>query len=185
MATRNVLFYSKQCSLSRQILNILNQEQFINFFVLFCVDGRLHEVPKGITHVPTMIVNGIDKPLVANDIMGWINNMKFLKYNNPNNNQQQKKDRLPGYTESEMNSISDSFAYTDKDSFLPQKYSGIGTEHMDPIITFPEFDKIKKDEFKKTINNENKSRKDQENTFSEHNKNLRINALRNYKYNSS
>lgn len=180
MATRNILFYSEICPLSRKIINMLNYEKLADFFILFCVDGRLHEVPSGLTRVPTMVVNGVDKPLVANDIMGWINAMKFMKQKKVDQ-LTKDKNRLPGYRDIEMNGISDSFAYTNKDTHLPQRYFDIGAEDKNIIFTAPEFDKLNKTYQKKLINQKSKERAEQDQSFSEYNKEQRLEAIKNYR----
>lgn len=176
MANRNVFFYSEKCQLSRNIMQMLGNEGLVNYFYLFCVDNQLHNLPPGITRVPTMIVVGIDRPLVTTDIIGWINTMKFIKQQNIDK-KNEEKNRLAGFSNTEMGSVSDKFALTNKDMCLPQNYFGIGDEERNTIFTAPEFDKINKFNQKKLINQKERDRKEQDTKFNDYNKQQRMEAI--------
>ena len=74
----NVIFYSKKCKDCNNLLTLLQNEGMLGNFVLFCVDGRLREVPTHVTVVPTMIISSVNKPLIGKETFEWINKMKFF-----------------------------------------------------------------------------------------------------------
>lgn len=147
----NIIFYSRKCPRSGMALTILQNFGLINNFKLFCVDGRLNEVPKGITQVPTMIVQNVNKPLVDNEVFEWLQAWQFMmkqkmqqqnqtRINMMKNiiaNNQRNKGPL-GFTSSEMNSFSDSFAINDSDMPMPQNFQNYNDSQKNLILTFPE-----------------------------------------------
>jgi len=140
----NVLFYSRHCRTSGVVLRILHNEGILNNFKLCCVDDNLDKVPPQITKVPTLIVKGIPKPLVADEIIRWLESIKFVKKPTPQETPMPpqttdtSKKMILGYVESEMNGFSDNFAFKDVDIALPHKYVGIGEDDKHPIFTAPE-----------------------------------------------
>lgn len=171
MSNINVLFYSLQCTTSRHLLTVLKNENLTNYFKMVCVDNILDKLPQQINQVPTMILNGINKPFVAEEIFEWINQVKFLKSQN-NSVQSQQQNINPtqidqpiknnnanntnntilfGYDKEIMGSLSDKFAATKFDNALPQSYFGVGDENKNAIFTAPEQKPISKEEQNKKI----------------------------------
>ncbi|GAG63293.1 unnamed protein product, partial [marine sediment metagenome] len=106
--------------------------------------------PPQIKMVPTMIVAGVNKPLVAEAAFKWIEGAKFrrqqelgdtnkriIQQNLVNMAQNNKKGPL-GFVEQEMAGISDTFAYKDIDKPLSHNYVGAGEDNKNVIFTAPD-----------------------------------------------
>lgn len=172
----NILFYSRECSTSNNLLRLLQNENLLSYFKLFCVDDRLNEIPVAITVVPTLVVSTVSKPLVAQEAFEWVQQIKFLRQKNMENTQNKiKQDNLPtfmnqdkkllGYVDQEMGGISDNFAYTKIDKALPHSYFSLGEEDKNAIFTAPETKKIKKGEQDSLIKNLETDRNTQDGTY--------------------
>ncbi len=139
----NTLFYSQRCITCTNLLTVMNNEDLIRYFRLICVDNILDKLPQAITAVPTMIVNGVNKPLVAQEAFQWISQVKFIKQQEQSNKlinpqQNQAQHRGPNaYDKEIMGGLSDSFAFTKTDEPLPHAYFGINEEKNHAIFTPP------------------------------------------------
>jgi len=185
----NIIFYSKNCRDCCNLLTILKNENMIQNFVLFCVDGRLHDVPPNVTMVPTMIVSGINKPLAGKETFEWINKAKFLRQQNTMNMNKQNimkmnlmrmasKKGPHGFLNDEMNGISDGFAYTKTDMALPHRYVSAAEKNKNAIFTAPESkQKISPAEQQRRIEELQKEREGQDTSNSEVMKKQQINAV--------
>ena len=158
---RNILFYSSNCKLCQHLIFLLKNEQFIQYFRLYCVDYDLDNCP--VDAVPTMLVSGLKQPLKGNDTLRWVNQAKFirqqwvanLKQNIIRHNMmrmmmQNMKGPL-GYSNQEMNGFSDEFAYTDVDKAVAHVFFGYGDEKKHAIFTAEEMDKIRKGESEQLV----------------------------------
>jgi hypothetical protein len=180
----NIIFYSQRCNESVCLLKLLKNENFINYFKLICVDGNLNKLPPQITSVPTMIVTGINKPLLAKESFEWVNKMKFLKQynnnknniNNNNNNNNINMQEYQGFMSNEMSGLSDSYAFLNFDNAMQQSYSD-ATGQNSAIFTAPEKDKITRYDQKKMLDEATETRKQQEKTYSGLMKEAQINML--------
>lgn len=159
----NILFYSRDCETCKNLLKILQNENLLSFFKLFCVDDKLNMVPPQITVVPTMIIANLNKPLVAQETFEWITRVKFMRQqqmmdvnkriiqqniiNLANNNKNGPISFIP----QEMTGITDTFAYKDIDKPQPHSFFNIGEEDKHAIFTAPEPAKMSKDEQNKMI----------------------------------
>lgn len=168
----NIFYYSKFSGMCTNLLKLMDNYKVLNKFLLKCVDD-MPELPRGLERVPTLIVVGIDKPLVAKEAMIWFDNMrpifaqqcadiqnKQIMYNIMKNNQLAMKGPK-GYAEEEYHGISDSFAYFDVDMPQPKTFCEYGNE-KDAIYTPPIDDKIKSDEQKRYIQKLEQDRRKQE-----------------------
>lgn len=156
----NLLFISYNCPTCQNLLNLLKNEKLINAFNIFCVDGKIDKVPKYIEKVPTMIVENVNKPLVANEIFDWINKLKSAKTNTmPNTN-------LLGYSDIEHNNNRDNlFTSIKNDNFSTKSYFNYKDETKHAIYTAPEQKKIKESEQKSLIDKMVQKRNEQDNKF--------------------
>lgn len=173
MSGINILFYSRACETCHNLLSLLQNENLLCNFKLFCVDERLNELPPYITVVPTMIIANINKPLVAKETFEWIQQIKFLRHNQQTIMEMNKKiiqqnlinlaknstDGPIGFHDMEMGSLSDKFAFKDIDEPLTQSFFGLGDDEKNAIFTAPEQPKLSKDEQKRRID-EAKNRRD-------------------------
>jgi len=160
----NIIFYSKKCKDCCNLLNILQNENMISYFRLFCVDDNMNKVPIEITYVPTMIVSTINKPLVGKEAFEWVTKAKFIRENTQKSLMKMMIENSGplGWVDSEMNGISDSYAYKSIDKAMSHSFQGFKDEKSNIIFTAPNEEVIK-------IN-----KKDQQ-KYLEHIKNNRIN----------
>jgi hypothetical protein len=147
----NLLFYSQKCKDSQDLINLLDHEKLLNKFKMICVDNN-RQIPAQIQRTPTLIVNGIPKPLVANEAFKWVETMKSFRQIQQqtlaHQNQQILKQNMQRLTQQRkgpsefdqkgMNSgLSDTFADVEKDTCLPHTYVPVGSTGQ-LIFTAPE-----------------------------------------------
>ena len=150
---RNLLFYSKNCKSSENLINLMNREDLLKFFQMICIDGQEEKVPQAITHMPALITSDTPKPWIGSDAFTWLQNIKYMKY-------QQMQDRNnkhylynimknleaggPKAFTDEMTGVSDTFAYKDLDVAQPKSFQEYGKENdKDNIIYTPPKEKTK------------------------------------------
>lgn len=186
MAGVNVLFFSRKCTTCQNLMKILENEQLISNFKLFCVDDNKGSIPPYIKMVPTMIVSNIPKPLVAQETFNWVQQVKFMKQKVTIQNQMiqqammNKMKEMMGpkeYIQQEMAGISDNFSFVEKDKAFPHSYFGIGAEQKNTIFTIPEFNKLSKDQQTREIRDLESKRKVQEKQFEEYSKEWQLHEL--------
>src|SRR5437868_12268103 len=93
----NMLFYSNKCQTCKALCVLLQNENLIGYFKPICVDDKLDKFPQDMI-VPTMIIIGINKPLVAQETFEWIKQIKFIR-------QQQLMDINKKNIQTNMNNI--------------------------------------------------------------------------------
>jgi hypothetical protein len=186
----NMLFYSNECNMSRQLLVILQSTGLLGYFKLICVDEILNRLPPQITAVPTMIVKDLSKPIVGQDTFEWVNKIKFIRQqqimdvnkkiiqNNIVNNTNVNKKGPIGFQHEEMTGVSDKFAYTKTDNPTPKTFFGVGEEEKHAIFTAPEQNKISKEEQRKMINDIASRREIQDKEHGELMKEQQLKAVR-------
>ena len=160
----NILFYSKKCQTCNNLINILNNENLLPIFDLFCVDGQLNLLPSYIKIVPTMIVHNINKPLVGSQTFDWIKTIKYLK--NKKNNI--SDDSISGWNENEMAGKSDIYAYksSNNNNAFSHSFYDINSDKKQIIYTSPEIDKIDNNKQTILLNNINNTRSLQDKEYS-------------------
>lgn len=175
----NILFYSRNCDTCKNLIKILQNENLLGYFRLFCVDDRLDQIPKHITQVPTMIVSNVNKPLVSGETFEWVKNIKFIKQKfvmdmnkrtiqeNLLNMAKNNVSGPLGFVDSEMAGLSDKYALQDEkiDQAFSHNYFGLGNETKNTIFTAPEQSKIDKQDQLKKIKDMEKNRKTQDEEF--------------------
>ena len=149
--------------MSRELKQLLFNENFLQHFEQHCVDGKIEHYKKmGLTNVPTLIVPSIQKPLIAKEAFEWLSNMKFMtqqrqiemnrqiiqqsatKFNQSGN------DNVLGFFKPEMGGFSDNYAFTSADVAQHQSFFGYKDEDNNAIFTSPESTKkITNSEFTK------------------------------------
>lgn len=186
----NILFFSKHCTMCQQLINILQREQLIQYFKLFCVDNRLDQLPVSIEIVPTMIVTDHNGPIEGIEAAcEWIRRVKFIR----NQSQQsstnlvnqtlqtlRKKTGPQSYIQSEMGGFSDSFAFTNKDKALSHNFVEAGKEDKQAIFTAPEQGAISKREQDNKIQEMKEVRDNMDNEFEKNARVQQINAVMKY-----
>ncbi|QKF93981.1 hypothetical protein QKU48_gp0523 [Fadolivirus algeromassiliense] len=149
----NILFYSQKCEYCRNLLLLLRNENLLCYFKLICVDDKLDKFPPDM-QVPMMVVNNVNKPLIAQETFKWIEQIKYIrsqqvmdinkKIIQQNSLNSTIKKGPIGFDNDIMTSVSDKFAFTKVESACPQSYFGVGQEDKNVIFTAPEHDKINK-----------------------------------------
>ncbi len=186
----NILFYSLKCNDCRNLITLLQNENLFTYFKLYCVDDNLNKIPPQIKYVPTIIVSGVNKPLVGNETFKWVQQLKFLKQQaltNINNQLAQKKllsvintsDGPMGWMDNEMGNLSDQFAYTKIDKPLPQSYVRLNSGNKNTIFTPPNIKKITVNDQKKLISNMKRQRSVQDQQYKTQNKQQHLQAIAN------
>lgn len=171
---QNIIFYSKSCKTCANLFETLNNERLLKYFKLICVDDCLTEISKQIRTVPTMLVYNVNKPLEGSDTFKWIEQLKFMKQQKLS---QLKKDNDPvGWSNDEMNRLSDNFAYTENKS-PEQKYFKLNSEKSNEIFTPPVMSTIKKHEQKKLLEQSKKTRMIQNDQYKHMAKQYHIDVL--------
>jgi hypothetical protein len=161
----NILFYSKNCSTSLNLLQLMKNENLIQHFKLICVETHMNNIPKDIKRVPTLIVKDIPKPLECADAFKWIENIKYIRHQNINKTNQIKqhiinKKSPHGYADLEMGGFSDEFAYLLTESAQPQSF--VGCQEKNIIFTAPEQGKLSNNEQNNKIKDIQNIRKTQD-----------------------
>ena len=170
MSVPNILFYSKRCPSCRNLMSIMGND-FLPYFQLVCVDGRINEMPRDLTAVPTLVIPGVGK-FVTSDAFKYIQTQKFIKQQRQsqvhmqNQSKMVKNDPL-GHNNMEMGGLSDEYAYqSDKvDKAQPKSYVNVGQENKNMIFTAPESTKIRESQQKNLVRTMEKKRKDEDEQF--------------------
>lgn len=144
----NIIFYSRNCESSHNLMMLMKNIGILDKFKIYCVDDNLDAVPPHIKNVPTLITNikGNTHIMEFDEAVKWIQSIRYFKQCHIAD--QQKKMILMnmmkqaqmqgphGYSQGEMNGISDTFAYTDIDMAQPHSFCNYGDENA--IFTAPE-----------------------------------------------
>lgn len=167
MNTPDMLFYSRECPMCKNLFLLLKSENMLTRFKLICVDNILDKIPKTITKVPTLILSNINQPLVAEQIFLWIKASKEIK------------------SEKKIENIYDpyidhnnSYTHVTKDNDKTNLYELDGKN--DFIFTPPEKSKINDTEQIKYVNNVNNIRNEQTSYFSKIFLNDQLSAVKKY-----
>jgi hypothetical protein len=204
MSLINILFYSNNCEGSKQLLPILQNEKLINFFHLICTDNN-PKIPPQIKVTPTLIISRVPTPYVAGDAFAWVAKVKQWRTNilmqqmnmaqqqylqSINNNLATNDTNLLGFSEAEMNGMSDIFSFFSKnmaqecqDSF-PQSFftcNNLGKENIftPPLeggtynVTNDNKCKISKEKQKEMLGSLENTRKQQDDLFKQNIDNFR------------
>lgn len=164
----NLLFYSKNCEGSKHLISLMQNENLIRFFHPICTDDN-PKIPPQIKVTPVLIIKGVAAPYVAGDAFAWLSKIKQWKINTEMNRvsaaqqnylQQVNKnivampnDAILGFSPTEMEGLSDMFAYLQSDNPAPLTY--VSKEGVDNIFTPPLEDgtfKVKPDSSKLKVN---------------------------------
>lgn len=128
MSSINILFFSNNCEGSKQLLSMLQSEKMVRYFHLVCTDNN-PKIPPQIKVTPTIIIRGVPTPYVAGDAFAWFARVKQWKMNmmmqkmntaqqqylqSINNNLVTTDPNLLGFSETEMNGMSDIFSFFSK-----------------------------------------------------------------------
>lgn len=159
MSVANIIFYSNKCEASQHLLTLMERENLTRFFYSVCTDNN-PKIPPEIKYTPTLMIKGINNPYVANDAFAWLAKIKQCKiammmqrmntqqqqyFQNVNNNlnKDEDNDKIFGFSEAEMGSMSDIFSFFNKNitqecqDACPQKYYDIDCLGQQDIFLTP------------------------------------------------
>lgn len=151
MSSVNILFYSNNCPGSQHLISLMQQEKLTRFFYMICTDNN-PKVPLQIKVTPTLIIKGIPTPYVASDAFVWFSKIKQWKMHmlmqrasaaqqqylqNINNNLVTKDSSVLGFSQAEMEGLSDIFAYLQNDNAMPHSYFTCNNLGQENIFTPP------------------------------------------------
>jgi hypothetical protein len=173
----NLVFYSRTCTTCQNLLKILQTENLLHYFRLYCIDDKLDKLPINIEIVPTIIVANIGRPLVAKEAFEWVQYAKFTntQTNSPIKNTTNRSSYL-AWNKNEMDGISDGYAYKDVDSGFVHSYQGTKDDN-NIIFTAPETGKMNKNDQDKLIKNITSKRQEQDIDHLEKQKKSRLGQL--------
>lgn len=87
-----LLFYSNSCNFCLKLLEYIQTNKLEEYFKLICID-KTNNIPKNITHVPTIIDTEIEAPLEGKKAFEYVINQKY--FNHPTNNVEYIKNGVP------------------------------------------------------------------------------------------
>jgi len=169
----NVIIYSHQSEPCRQLIKKMEQCGIIQLFRHIDISKPGVRVPRGISHIPTLLVVGIQNPLVGQEAEYWINNI-IMQRRQKEQQQQRESKQLPPleekkfnpYEESTMNSFSDKFCLL-KDDMLPQNFAN--PKESINVFTAPEQkQKIGKDKHDALMRERIDNRNEQDKMYKDH-----------------
>ena len=140
----NLLFYSTKCDYCHELIRLMKNEGIISYFRMICVDGNIENIPKTITQVPAILTTDTNKIYLANEAFKWLQGIKYMRQKNLNKKIIEyniyKNMQVGGphsFISSEMNGISDNFAYTNIDMAQPKTFQDYGKDDQNVILTPP------------------------------------------------
>ena len=195
MSAINILFYSNKCDGSQILLSMMNDEGLTKYFHKVCIDNN-PRVPPQIKVTPTLIIRGQPVLYAAGDAFTWLARVKQWKiimtmkdmsnrqrdyFNNINGNLSMDELKVIGYNSTEMANITSFYpkdiTQEDQDIFQHSfvRYDDIGKEFINtqPLecgsynVTENQQYKINEGKQKELLNNLQKEREKQDNTFQE------------------
>ena len=85
---KHILFYSHKCDFCTTLTTSITNTSTQDNYKFISVDNPSIKIPEIITKVPTLIVRGMNKPLVGKEVFSWIKSQQFmnLSTNNINKN---------------------------------------------------------------------------------------------------
>ena len=178
---KSVLFYLSTCTTCNKFMTECQKHNILKNFQLIKIDGNIdYYKKKGLTVVPTIKVIGYSKSFMGSECFEWLNSIietiNQQKLNQPINKIQEQaniinKNATPppivnkntetkslnlndmGYRPSEMNGISDTYAYKDNDAAFPMAFQSrnLNTEIYTPPIEKNKIEKSKQAELIKKM----------------------------------
>jgi len=165
MNQSNIIFFSNNCEASKLLLIMMARENILGYFYKICTDFNPN-LPQNIRITPTIIIRGSQlyeateafnwlariKQWKQNILMHKISNEQLQYFQKMNNNLVPDGNNLLGYNTTEMNAISDAFAFYNKEIKMecqePFPQSFVTCDNVGKIEIFappePENDKEKK-----------------------------------------
>ena len=173
----NIFFYSADCKYCYKLMGLLKNLNILKNFKLVLTDNN-ENIPSYIESVPTLVVNGHPKILVADDAFKWVKNIMIIQKNNEerkNNSEIQNKKNIHIMSELincqssnneptnvEQNNFSNLFTFVDNNIDVENNYFINPKQKINSIFTGQEFDKIDLNEQKQLLDEQIKIREEQD-----------------------
>lgn len=169
----NIFYYSRVSKLCLDLIRMMDNYGILNKFLLQCIDD-MNDIPKGLDRVPTLIVVGIPKPLVANEAVKWFNDNKPYLQQQGSDLQNKKllynitktmydQQGPKGFSSNELEGLSDNFAYSDENfNYAQPKTFCLYGNDGDVIMTPPKDGKLNSETQKNLICEIEKNQKKQD-----------------------
>lgn len=160
-------------------MTLLKNENLLQHFKIVCVDNILDTLPPDMK-VPLMRLYNVPEPFQAQAIYNWISQIKLRKSGNSQVQDKTSPKGPRGFDNDVMSKISDQFAFSDPtiNDPMPQSYFGINQEANNAIFTPPkDAIKIKKDEQKTILKDIEERRAQQNNEFTQNNKQRQMESM--------
>ena len=148
----DVLFYSNKCKYSKQLIELLSDNDLIESYNLICIDNNTEKYPY-VQRVPTLLVDDVKKPLVGVNAFNWINAKTNFNKNtnninlNPNKNLDKKNNPLLFDQNNKFNNKKDYTFIDDNETYTIDKY------YDNKIFTLPDSEKTNYNIQKQKLNN--------------------------------
>lgn len=83
---KHILFYSDKCLHCNKLINLIHSTTTEENYKFISVDNPEIKIPDIIEKVPTLVVRGMNKPLIGKEVFSWIQAQQYinLKTNNIN-----------------------------------------------------------------------------------------------------
>lgn len=79
---KNVLFFSKKCKTCNLFMTMCQQNKVLKHFQIIDVDDKIKELSdKGLKVVPTIIINGLSKPIEGKAVFTWLESVISMNTN--------------------------------------------------------------------------------------------------------
>ena len=127
--TKNILFFSKHCKYSKEILIMLEKTGILNTIIQVCIDDNNIQIPSFINVVPTLYLSETKNILTEDNLNSWIE--KQSQNFNKEIDAYYSGDFSSSFSNLETNedtSLSTNFTYLDQDI-------SIKTTSEDPNVT--------------------------------------------------
>ena len=174
---KSVLFYLSSCSTCNKFMTECQKYNILKNFQLIKIDNNIdYYKQKGLTIVPTIKVIGYSKSFMGSECFDWLNSIietinqqkNNSSMNKPSDINEQKITKPPivekknieqknlndmGFRPTEMNGISDTYAYKDNDAAFPMSFQSrnSNTEIYTPTIEKNKIEKGKQTELIKKM----------------------------------
>lgn len=162
-----ILFYSEKCQTSNKLIIFMKNLNILSSFQMISIEQLQKNnkpIPGSITKVPAICLPELNSILEGRHAFEWIENIRvnIIKMNMTKNMNQMGP---LGFTNQEMNGVSDNFAYTEgPDMAQPKNFLPYGKDDDYAIYTGNELNKLGKKDFDKQIINIKKEREEYDKT---------------------
>ena len=147
----DILFISNRCNTCATLIKLLQTDGMINNYKVFILENPVHrpQFPKEVQKVPTLISYKLKRMFVAQEIFDYLQSIRYIKHNNAMENSKRMMQQnivktlnndLLGVVQTEVNGLSDTYAYKDDNinHAQPKSYFRYGDEKNNTIFTAPE-----------------------------------------------